>query len=79
MSPPFVDRGRPRAARRRIAIDARHDFARGEGLHDIIVGAELDPQHAIDLVVARRQEQDRQIAGGAQPPAESRARPSAAC
>jgi hypothetical protein len=46
------------------------DLARGEGLGDVVVGAELEAEHAVDLVVARGAEQDRHpVAVGPQPPA----------
>ena len=44
-------------------IDPRHQLARAERLGDIVVAADLETEHAIDLVVARRQEQDRHIGG----------------
>ena len=57
------------AARGRAAQDrpgAGHDLAGGEGLDHIVVAAQLDPQHAVDLVVAAGQEQDRGVALAAQ-------------
>ena len=49
---------------------ARHHLARAERLGDIIVGAKFDAEDPVDLVIARRQEEDRQIAGRTQPPAD---------
>jgi hypothetical protein len=72
-----VDQGRPRprlgeraAAALEDGADPGHDFARGEGLHDIIVAAELEAEHPVDLVVARGEEEDRQVALRAQPAAD---------
>ena len=67
MAAPAV-RGAPAAVpamRRRMAPDAGHHLARAERLDHIVVGAQLDAQHPVDLVVARGQEQDRQVALGA--------------
>ena len=50
--------------------DPGHHLARAERLHDIIVAAQLEPEHPVDLVVARGEEQDRQVAVGAQPAAD---------
>ena len=44
-------------------MDARHQLARGEGLGDIIVGAGLQAAHAILLLAARGQHDDRHIGG----------------
>ena len=46
--------------------DPRHHLARAERLDHIIVAAELEAEHPVDLVVARGEEQDRQIVAGAQ-------------
>ncbi|XQU68204.1 hypothetical protein OJJOAM_000935 [Cupriavidus sp. H18C1] len=46
--------------------DARRQFARRERLDHIVVRADLQSDHAIDLLVARRQENHRHIGKGAQ-------------
>ena len=43
----------------------RHQFPRRERLDQIVVGAQLEPENAIDLVVARGEEQDRHLAASA--------------
>src|SRR3546814_14689273 len=56
--PPLPDRprmiggGRPRGGAAQDRHHARHHLARAERLHHIIVRADFDPEHAIDLVVA---------------------------
>src|SRR5579885_1199484 len=50
--------GLPRAAQQRA--HARHQLARRERLDHVVVGAHLEPDHAIDLGAARRDDQDRQ-------------------
>jgi hypothetical protein len=60
-------RRRPRARSSRPAtarppqhgLDARDELARRERLRDVVVGAELEPDDAVGLLVARRQHQDR--------------------
>lgn len=42
-------------------IDARHQFARAEWLGDVIIAADLEADHPVDLLVARGEEQDRRI------------------
>ena len=44
-------------------VDPRHQFARAERFCHIVVAADFQAQHAIDLLVARRQEQDRHVGG----------------
>ena len=60
-------------ARNRAAqdhVDARDKFARAERLCDVVVAADLEPQHTVDLVVAGGEEQDRDIGGFADLPAD---------
>ena len=54
----------PRPAQQRA--DARAELADREGLRDVVVGAELEPDHLVELVVAGRQHDDRHGALGAQ-------------
>jgi len=49
--------------RRRIALTPRDQFARAERFCHIVIAADLQPENAIDLLVARRQKQDRRIRG----------------
>src|ERR671912_522384 len=59
---------RPR--RRRTAeqgADTAPELADGERLRDVVVGAELEPEHLVQLVVAGRQHDDRHRALGAEP------------
>src|SRR5690606_26785568 len=51
----------------------RHQLARRERLGHIVVGAQLQPQYAVELVVARGQEDHRHLAEGAQLPAHFKA------
>src|SRR6266540_4604321 len=44
-------------------IHPRDEFARAERLCDIIVATDLEAEHPVDLVVARRKKQDRHIGG----------------
>ena len=63
-------------ARSRAAQDDVHpgdEFARAEGLGDVIIAADLEAEHAIDLVVARREKQDRNIGGFSDFPADVQA------
>ena len=61
-------RRRPRAGRRPTSgsvapehrADARRELARRERLRDVVVGPELEPRDAVDLLVARGQHDDRQ-------------------
>ena len=53
-----------RAAQQRL--DPAHQLAQAERLGQVVVGAELEADDLVDLVVARRQDQDRHLgAGGA--------------
>ncbi len=47
-------------------VGAGDHFARGKRLGDVVIGAKLDPQHPVELVVAAGEEQHRQIAARAQ-------------
>ena len=47
-------------------MHAAHELARGEGLGDVVVGAELEAEDAVDLVAARGEHDDRDVRGGAQ-------------
>ena len=61
-----------RSARGRSAqncADAASELADREGLRDVVVGAELEPEHLVDLVVARRQHDDRDGGAGSEPAA----------
>ena len=60
--------GRARAAQ--DDVDARHQLARAERLGHIVVAAHLEPEDAVDLLVARRQEQDRHIGCAPDQPAD---------
>ena len=52
-------------------FDARHELAHRERLAQVVVGADLQSEHAIELVFARRDEDDRQrLRARAQPPAQ---------
>jgi hypothetical protein len=57
--------GRCRAVAARAApqdgAHARQQLARGEGLGDVVVGAELEADHAVDLVAARSEEEHRHL------------------
>ena len=44
-------------------IDAGHEFARAEGLGDVIITADLEPQHAINFLVAGGEEENRRFRG----------------
>ena len=56
-----------RAAQRRL--DAAAELAHRERLGDVVVGAELEAEHLVDLLGLGRQHDDRHRARGAQPPA----------
>ena len=47
-------------------LDARHQLARAEGLADVIVGAEVETDEAVDLLDARRHHHDRHVAEAAE-------------
>ena len=51
-------------------VHPRDQFARAERLGDVVVAADLEAKHAVDLVVARRQKQDRHVGGLAHFPAD---------
>ncbi len=51
----------PRCGAAQDDVDAGHQLARAERLGDIVVAADLEPEHAVDLLVAGRQEQDRHV------------------
>jgi hypothetical protein len=53
---------RPRGGAAEHRLHAGDDLARGEGLGDVVVGAELDADDPVDLVVAARQEQHGHVA-----------------
>ena len=61
-----VDGGRARRGAAQDGRDPGDHLARAERLDHIVVGAELDAEHPVDLLVARGQEQDRQLALRAQ-------------
>jgi hypothetical protein len=67
---PGVDDGRalPHAAAQHRP-HARHHFPRAEGLRDVVVRAELEPEQLVRLFVARREHDDRRRPLGANPPA----------
>ena len=44
----------------------RPEFANRERLRDVVVGAQLEPDHLVELVVARGQHDDRHRARGAE-------------
>ena len=46
--------------------DARHQLARIEGLAQIVVGAELEADDAVDVVAACGQHEDRRVVAGAE-------------
>ncbi len=66
---PAMAHGLGRGRRRRVSrppqdrVDPRHQFARAERLCHIVVAADFEAQDAVDLLVARRQEQDRRVGG----------------
>ncbi|BBE23788.1 hypothetical protein MN0502_26710 [Arthrobacter sp. MN05-02] len=51
-------------------VDARHEFARAEGLADVVVGTGLEARQALDLIRARRDHQDVGVGEGADLPAD---------
>ena len=53
----------PRPAQ--VGLDARHQLARGERLGDVVVGAQLQAEDLVELLAARRQHDDRDVALGA--------------
>jgi hypothetical protein len=54
-----VAQGRRHRAAPQQCLDARDQFARAEGLAHIVVGAQFQAQHAVDLFVAGAEHQDR--------------------
>ena len=50
-----------RAAAAQDRADARHDLASAERLDDVVVGAELETDHAVGLLPARREHDDRHL------------------
>lgn len=46
-----------------------HQLAEAEGLDHVVVGAQLEAHHAVDLVAPRRQEDDGHVGQGPHPPA----------
>src|SRR4029450_8811784 len=63
---PLLD-GDRRSLAAQHRLHPRHQLARAEGLYDIVVGAELEAQDAIHLLVLGGEEDDRHIAAQAQP------------
>jgi hypothetical protein len=47
--------------------DPRHQLAQPERLDDVVVGAELEQDHPVDLLAARRHHDDRHVAACPQP------------
>ena len=45
-------------------LDPAHQLAQAERLGQVVVGAELEADDLVDLVVARRQDQDRHLGAG---------------
>jgi hypothetical protein len=56
-----VRRQRVRATEHRI--DARHKFARVERFHHVIVGADFEPDNAVEFFGPRREQNDRNVVG----------------
>src|SRR3954470_12841743 len=50
-------------------LDPRAELAHGERLGDVVVGAQLEPDHLVDLLRLRGQHDDRHARASAQPPA----------
>ena len=60
-------------ARNRAAqdhVDARDELARAERLCDVVIATDLQPEHAVDFVVAGGEEEDRNIGRFADFPAD---------
>src|SRR6185369_6660614 len=51
-------------------LDPAHQLAQPERLRQVVVRAELEPDHLVDLVVARRQHQHRRLRAGCPEPAQ---------
>ena len=54
----------PSLVRRRMARDPGHQLAGRERLDQVVVGPQLQPEDAVHLVVARREEEDGHRAAG---------------
>ena len=54
------------ATRARHRADASDQLAEAERLHDVVVGAELEPDDTVDLVAARGDDDDRHVGSRAQ-------------
>ncbi len=69
--PPVIEPRHGRRTRRALEDRAhpRDQLARAEGFGDVIVGAEFEPEDAVDLVVAGGQEQDRHLGARTDPAA----------
>ena len=70
-----VEGQRALESRRRVApaehgAHARRQLARREGLGDVVVGAELEPDDPVGLFAARRQHDHGQVAARPDPPAQ---------
>src|SRR6185503_11157028 len=50
--------------------DPAHQLAQRVGLRQVVVGAELQPDHLVDLVIAGGQDEDRRLGAGRAEPAE---------
>ena len=59
-----------RATPARDGADARDQLAQAERLHDVVVGAELEPDDPVGLLAARGDDDDRHVRALAQPPAD---------
>src|SRR5579859_1451445 len=55
-------RGAPLRRPPRERAHAHHELAHAEGLHDVVVGAHLEAEHAVVLVATRREHQHRDVA-----------------
>ena len=66
--------GQPLGLAAQHRVDARHELARVEGLRQVIVGAHLESDDAVDVFAFRRQHDDRNaLARGAQATADRQA------
>ena len=45
--------------------NARDELAEAERLHDVVIGSELEEEHAVELVAARGEHDDRYVGAGA--------------
>ena len=48
--------------------DARHELPEPERLHDVVVGADFEEPHAVELVLAGSDDDDRNLGAGADAP-----------